>query len=66
LSVAWLQLRGAGTMSMSGAPVDPLVGQLSGLEDCAGFGDISLLAYLRMVQQLAEANAVLQAFAPLI
>jgi hypothetical protein len=35
--VAWLQLCGTGIVGIGGAPVDPLLGQLTGLEDCLRF-----------------------------
>src|SRR5262245_62656814 len=46
LPVAWLQPRGAGIVSISRAPVDPLLGQLTGLEERARFDHIRLLSNL--------------------
>src|SRR5215472_4905981 len=42
LPVVWLQPRGAGIVSTSRAPVDPLLGQLTGLEDRARLDHIGL------------------------
>ena len=46
LPVAWLQPRGAGIVSTRRAPVDPRLGQLTGLEDCPRFVLLGLLSNL--------------------
>ena len=52
--VVWLQPWGTGIVSIRSTPVDPLLGQLTSLEDCLRFDHICLRSYLGRAKRRAN------------